>query len=564
MKKILLTAFLIHCLPKLQTLDVNALRLAQKRMTKLNTFNTNYSANTSKSDLFILDKSVQPKDYNVGPGDKIHVNVISSNETFDYNLIISPSGALLIPSVGIINTNDLTLEKLIQLTKDKIKNWNLDAQVNVELEGIREFKILVTGHFKDAGYFTSTPISRLSDIFSKALKKHEQQMQKQTINKNENKGKDNFYQPNNISVDSFYKNRVSENSFISDRKLLSKRNIKIIRGSDTLYFDLQRFQSRGDLTQNPYIKQGDIINIPFVDYQNYIFGGIKNAGSYEFKYGDTLEDLITLSGGLKKVNIDTKAKIIHSSNFNIEPSYVNLNESNTIKLKPEDQIMIPYDKYIKSDKMIKITGEVKYPGIYPFSNSVMELIKTAGGLTDYADTNKIRIYNASIGEVTDLEFDRILLKNGMNVSVTENAYAKARIRSQKGYIEVKLKDLKKHGKLILTNDAIHVPTYYSYIEVIGAVNNPGRYPFIKGKKSSYYIDQSGGIIKERSSKKYLIKSSTGQKKKLKNNQLIDNTDIIFISEKEDYQKWAITKEVITAFSQIITAIVVIQRILETN
>ena len=147
MKRILVIVLTIHCLPQLQTLDINALRMAQKRMAKVNTSNANYSSNSGKKDLFILDKSVIPEDYMVGPGDKIHINVISSNETFDYNLIISPSGELLIPSVGIIKTNKLTLDQLIKLIRDKIKTWNLDAQVNVELEGIREFKVLVTGHF---------------------------------------------------------------------------------------------------------------------------------------------------------------------------------------------------------------------------------------------------------------------------------------------------------------------------------------------------------------------------------------------------------------------------------
>ena len=563
MKQILVAAIFIHCLPKLQTLDINALRMAQKKMTKVNSSNANYSSNPGKNNLFILDKSVIPRDYKVGPGDKIHINVISSNETFDYNLIISPSGDLLIPSVGIINTNKLTLDQLFNFIKDKIKTWNLDAQVNIELEGIREFKVLVTGQFEDAGYFSSTPISRISDLFIEVSQKYEKQIQDYLDIKTEINSRENSNYQNGILIDELYNNRIPENPVSIDFKQLSKRNIQILRANDTINIDLLKFQSIGDVSQNPYIHQGDIINIPFIEYRNYIYGGIKNEGSYEFKYGDTLDDLIKLSGGLKKDIQENKVEIIHSNKINNKTTYLNLSSKNTIKLSPEDQVMIPYIDYKKSNKMVKISGEINYPGIYPLT-SIDKLIQSAGGFTESADTSKVRIYNMEIASETDLELERILLINDLNRTAYESAYAKARIRSQKGYLETKLSKIKNLEKLILASDEIHIPAYYPYIEIIGAVNNPGRYPFIKNKSISHYIVQSGGLIKGRSSKQYLIKSSTGQKKKFRKNQVIENTDIIYISEKPDYEKWIITKEVVTTLSQIVTAIVVIQRILENN
>jgi len=564
MRKILVIAFFINCLPQLQTLDINALRMAQKRMAKANSSIANYSSNSGKKDLFILDKSVIPEDYRVGPGDKIHINVISSNETFDYNLIISPSGDLLIPSVGIIKTNKLTLDQLIKLIRGKINTWNRDAQVNVELEGIREFKILVTGQFKNAGYFSSTPISRISDLFNDVTQKYEKQIKEELDNESEKNHKENSNYQNSYSIDELYNNRMPENIDSRDFKQLSKRNIKIFRDSDTINIDLQRFQSFGDISQNPYINQGDIINIPFIEYKNYIYGGIKSAGSYEYKRGDTLEDLIKLSGGLKKDIKKVKVEVIHSIKFDNKSTYLSFDDMDSFKLSPEDQVMIPYLDHKKSNKMVKISGEINYPGIYPLTTSFNALIQNAGGFTESADTSKIRIYNKEIGAETDLELERILLINDLNRTSDENAYAKARIRSQKGYLETKWRTIKNSEGLILANDEIHIPTYYSYIEIIGAVNSPGRYPYVKNKSISYYIDQSGGLVKGRSSKEFLIKSSTGQKKKIRKNQIVENTDIIFISEKPDYEKWAITREAITAFSQIITTVVVIQRILENN
>ena len=168
-----------------------------------------------------------------------------------------------------------------------------------------------------------------------------------------------------------YNNRIPENIDLIDFKKLSKRNIKVIRANDTINIDLQRFQSTGDISQNPYINQGDIINIPFIEYKNYIYGGIKNAGSYEYKYGDTLEDLIELSGGLKKDIKEIKVEIIDSKS-----TYLSLGEKNSFKLSPEDQVMIPYLDYKKSRKMVKISGEINYPGIYPLTTSFDKLIQS--------------------------------------------------------------------------------------------------------------------------------------------------------------------------------------------
>ena len=82
---------------------------------------------------FLIDKSISPKQYKVGPGDQIHINIISSNETFDYSIVISPTGELLIPSVGLINTNKLSLYELIKkINSDKVvepKNFN-DTQLS--------------------------------------------------------------------------------------------------------------------------------------------------------------------------------------------------------------------------------------------------------------------------------------------------------------------------------------------------------------------------------------------------------------------------------------------------
>ena len=110
MNRILKTFAIAVCaygISKSQNLDLNTIRLAQRQVAKSSNVNSNISKRDKNQDHFIIDKLVDPNNYIVGPGDQLHINIISSNETYDHSLIISPTGQLLIPSVGMIDCNGL-------------------------------------------------------------------------------------------------------------------------------------------------------------------------------------------------------------------------------------------------------------------------------------------------------------------------------------------------------------------------------------------------------------------------------------------------------------------------
>ena len=131
-----------QCFSIAQTLDLNSLRIAQKQTAKLKNNSREISKANKNNDPFIIDSPVDSEKYLVGPGDQFHLNIVSSNETFDYSLTISPTGSLLIPSVGIIECNGLTLKEVIKKIKSTVKNWNKNIKINVELERIRQFRVL--------------------------------------------------------------------------------------------------------------------------------------------------------------------------------------------------------------------------------------------------------------------------------------------------------------------------------------------------------------------------------------------------------------------------------------
>ena len=568
MKKIIAVALIIQSVPYFQTLDINSLRLAQRQISKSTPQLNNNTSSMSKEKPFLIDKSISPKQYKVGPGDQIHINIISSNETFDYSLVISPTGELLIPSVGLINTNKLNLYELIKEIKNKIKSWNSNAQVNIELEGVRKFKVLVTGQFDNAGYFVATPITRVSDLYENILQNYFEEKKNNYSQSNSKTYSETIGIQSRIAVDDLYKRKMGvyqeEDSQI---QLLSKRNILIYRELDTLEVDIECFKVTGNISMNPYIEQGDVIQIPYIESYFYINGGVQRPGRYEFKKDETLEEVIEIAGGLKSNIKKDNIRVIHSEMLKEKPKILQLINDKNFKIRPEDNIMIPFSNNKKPNDIIEITGEIKFPGTYsivPGETTLGDLIDISGGFTENADTNKVLFNNSKISEIPDRELERVLLKTELNRSIEEKAYIKARVRTQKGSLETSLQEVIENQNIIVAHDQIHIPKYFPYVEVIGAVNLPGRYPYSVNKTTSDFIEMAGGIIRNKSGKKFLVKSTTSQRIKLTNRQQLSSGDIIFIAEKLEYNQWFAAKEIITAIGQLATIVLVIQRILETN
>ena len=568
MKKIIAVALIIQSVPYFQTLDINSLRLAQRQISKSTPQLNNNTSSMSKEKPFLIDKSISPKQYKVGPGDQIHINIISSNETFDYSLVISPTGELLIPSVGLINTNKLNLYELIKEIKNKIKSWNSNAQVNIELEGVRKFKVLVTGQFDNAGYFVATPITRVSDLYENILQNYFEEKKNNYSQSNSKTYSETIGIQSRIAVDDLYKRKMGvyqeEDSQI---QLLSKRNILIYRELDTLEVDIECFKVTGNISMNPYIEQGDVIQIPYIESYFYINGGVQRPGRYEFKKDETLEEVIEIAGGLKSNIKKDNIRVIHSEMLKEKPKILQLINDKNFKIRPEDNIMIPFSNNKKPNDIIEITGEIKFPGTYsivPGETTLGDLIDISGGFTEIADTNKVLFNNSKISEIPDRELERVLLKTELNRSIEEKAYIKARVRTQKGSLETSLQEVIEDQNIIVAHDQIHIPKYFPYVEVIGAVNFPGRYPYSVNKTTSDFIEMAGGIIRNKSGKKFLVKSTTSQRIKLNNRQQLSSGDIIFIAEKLEYNQWFAAKEIVTAIGQLATIVLVIQRILETN
>ena len=496
--------------------------------------NRDSSYDENKFNHVALDETIEPSMYIVGPGDSFLFSMVTSSQVINKTIQVSPIGDILIPLVGKVNLDKISLEDAFDLIELECKNKIPDSSVNITLASIKDFKILVTGPKNvPTGYRLVNSSTRLLDIFTDI----------------------NF---------EFQKDTLQLLN-------LSSRNIVLKRSNDTeaYIYDLEKYKIDGIGKNNPYLKPGDILKLGYMKSYIDINGAVMVPDKYEYRKGDRLSDILDLCGGLSDNLdlIDDNVEILRYINHSdYEIIYLTIDNSHnySFNLKPYDQILIKPKSDYKRGKTITISGEILNPGIYPINNTetIKSIILRSGGYTNDADSNKIIINNEIIDKIGDKEVNRILALDPDDRSDTDRSYIRARARSERGSFSNSNFDLS--GSIISTyklfdKDIIYIPKKYNFIEVIGAVRNPGRYPFDNNLTIQEYIERSGGVTKNATKRYFIIQSSTGDRldiKKTKNYQL-KSQDIIFIEEKNDYNSWDRFKEFIETSSQVLTILAIL-------
>lgn len=220
-----------------------------------------------------IEKPIDTDTYVLGPGDLLGINIISI-ENISFPIRINPVGDIIIPSVGVVNVNGITLtEGRIKISDYIIKTALKNAVVNVTLLDIRRYKIQVLGAVHNPGSVFITAMDKVYDVIL-----HTGGVQK--------------YAHADI--------------------------INIIRDGETIEVKLKEYLSGKDISQNLLLKFGDIIFVPFSDYaitnglasstynnhQVIITGYVnRNSRGNSFVYypGYTVHDYVAMAGGTKEV-----------------------------------------------------------------------------------------------------------------------------------------------------------------------------------------------------------------------------------------------------------------------
>lgn len=187
----------------------------------------------------------------------------------------------------------------------------------------------------------------------------------------------------------------------------SQRNVELRRkGGKTRRVDLLRFLLYGNLNDNPYLVDNDVVFVPLMKKVVRVAGAVRRPEIYEINNEQTLGEVIQLAGGFNNaVAKDEPIRVIRFIDGKkvVDEIAPGESEMQTYGIRSGDVIVvanvitkdtkfdynvasIPGDQvfYPSYEDRVFVLGGVAAPGAYPFSPyyTLSQYISLAGGLTD--------------------------------------------------------------------------------------------------------------------------------------------------------------------------------------
>ncbi|MDP4773160.1 MAG: SLBB domain-containing protein, partial [Limnohabitans sp.] len=203
-----------------------------------------------------------PADYVLGPGDEVRIQVWGSvdyagNQTLDRN------GQINLPKIGTIGLNGVRVKDLEDTLRKRIATVFKSVEVNAALGKLRGITVFVVGQAQQPGTYNLSALSTLVNAV-------------------------------------FASGGPGVNG--SMRSIELKRN-----GQTVTTLDLYDFIARGDKSKDVTLQPGDVIMIPPAGPRMALTGVTDHAAIYEIKPGSTVQNILSLGGGLSKLASPQKA-----------------------------------------------------------------------------------------------------------------------------------------------------------------------------------------------------------------------------------------------------------------
>jgi len=354
---------------------------------------------------------------------------------------------------------------------------------------------------------------------------------------------------------------VREDAFL-ERGMINR--LKADNTSELINFNVRDILA-GTAADIP-LKREDKIEISSIfdlrdEYKFTVQGEVRFPGDFPFASNATLGDIIQKAGGFTEAAKNARVEIArriqnldvtdHRSSKTILVDIKDgvLTDPN-MTLQPYDVISILGDAGFRTQRQVKIEGEVLYPGFYTIAREderISDIIKRAGGLTPYAYTegaslkrtgmSKLKAEEKKEKERLKKEFEKDKLDengNSKDSSLDQDAEkntdgskaksaALAKV-SQQGVsasdiepsdlVGIELnkileKPYEKGDLLVLDGDIINVPKELETVKVMGEVLNPNNVVYVKGKNLKYYINQAGGFTDNALKKRVFVQYANG-------------------------------------------------------
>ncbi len=375
-----------------------------------------------------------PRNYRLGPGDEVIIDVFGRNQT-TLRSTISPEGSINVDVLGPLYLNGMTVEEANTYLKKRLSqiygglSGGSGTDMRLSLGQIRSIQVNVLGDVTHPGTYV---LSAFASAFHA------------------------LYRAGGVKEPG------------------TLRNIKVVRGDKVVgTLDVYEYLSKGSSSTNIRLEEGDVILVSPYKMKVSMAGGVKRAMSFEMKEGETLADLIEYSGGFLNGYNSAAVTVYRQNPKGFEVRTVEEGEYGLFKLKDGDRVEVGLLQSLYENR-ITVQGAVYFPGTYELSDQVhtaKQLIEKAGGLLPEAYTDRVvvhrehedrsmEVFSLNLTEVMAGSRPDFALQNNDEIYITSNY------------------DLKEQGTMTIS----------------GMVKEPGSYPFAENTTIEDFIIMAGGLL----------------------------------------------------------------------
>ena len=417
-----------------------------------------------------------PSNYIIGAGDELIFQFFGSKNQ-KKSSFVSRTGEIVVPFLGPVNVNGLTLDEAKKYISSQVKENLLGSEVYVTLGEVKSIQVYVLGEAYLPGAYTVSSLATVSNIL-------------------------------------YVSGGVSE--------IGSVRNIQIIRNGEVIRtFDLYDLLLFGDTSKDLPIRAGDSIFIPAFEKTAKV-NGFKRNFIFEIKDDDTFKDLIEFAGGMKY--LDTQGYFsLELDRFNKNTLqrermlYTDLSSLQDTVIQDGD--MLSLQKTV-SDTVgsIELKGEFAYPGTYSIQRGekLSSVVKRAGGFTNQAYTYASVFTRKPLKKLQKLSFEQAAndLEYAVAAAITSPS-ASLQITGEGlkpiSDLIIRLREQEAAGRMVVDftplslsqdpskdislvdGDMLLVPSRPSDITISGEVRYPISIKYDDSKSWQDYIDEAGGF-----------------------------------------------------------------------
>jgi protein involved in polysaccharide export with SLBB domain len=384
--------------------------------------------------------------YRVGPGDQL-VLVLTGDVEASYELDVTRQGFIVVPQVGQISVNGLTVSQLTDVLYDRLgrvysgvtRGSGATTHFSVTPAKLRSNMIFVVGDvMAPGGYQVSASGTLLSALYAAG--------------------------------------GPTDNG--------SLRDLQVRRGGKLVaHMDFYDYLANGNTSNDVRLENGDIVFVPVHLARTRIVGEVVRPATYEIKPTETLADALRFAGGFKatasrqRVQVE---RIVPPSERTAGRDRVTTDivsdafisgTGPAVPVEPGDVIRV-FPVATRVRNRVTVNGNVNAPGIIGLTPgmTVSSALKLAGGIKP----------DTYLGEI---------LITRLNPDSTRQQL-RAELRDSTGVV-VNDFPLREDDNLTVYSVTAFRPV--RYVAINGAVRRSGRFPYREGMTVRDLILEAGGL-----------------------------------------------------------------------